>query len=120
MSRLVLVPLALVLVLAFGAADAFAHVTLVSSSPARNAKLKHAPSSVALTFSEPIRSGSLSVTGSGGRASSGAGGRDPRNQKRLVVALRHGLKSGRYTVHASVVAPDGDHQSWTYSFMVRK
>jgi methionine-rich copper-binding protein CopC len=101
-------------------ADAFAHVELVSSSPAKNARLAHAPSSVSLTFSGPIRSGSLSVTGSGGRASTGSGVRDPRTIKRLLVALRHGLKSGRYTVQARVVAADGHRQSWTYSFTVGK
>ena len=120
MFRLAIVPCALALVLLFGAGDAFAHVELVSSSPAKNAKVAHAPASVSLTFSGPIRSGTLSVTGSGGRASSGSGGRDPRNIKRLLVALRHGLKSGRYTVKARVVAADGHSQSWTYSVTVGK
>jgi methionine-rich copper-binding protein CopC len=120
MFRLAIVPCALALVLLFGVADASAHVTLVSTNPKKNARLTHVPSSVLLTFSESLRSGTLSVTRSGARVSSGSGGRDPRNINRLVVRLRHGLKSGRYTVHASTVAPDGDHQSWTYSFTVRK
>ncbi|HEY6890827.1 MAG TPA: copper resistance protein CopC [Solirubrobacter sp.] len=120
MLRLAVVPCVLALVLTFGAADAFAHVELLSSSPAKNAKVAHAPSSVSLTFSGPIRSGKLSVNGPGGRVSTGSGGRDPRNIKRLLVALRHGLASGRYSVKASVVAADGHSQSWTYSFTVGK
>src|SRR5262245_59642870 len=119
MPRVAIVPLAVALLLAFGAADALAHVTLVSSSPARNARLSRAPSSVSMTFSEPLRRGTLTVTRGTARVSSGPGGRDPRNVKRLRVTLRRGLRSGRYTVHASIVAPDGDHQTFTYRFTVK-
>jgi methionine-rich copper-binding protein CopC len=100
---------------------ALAHVTLVSTSPAKNATLAHAPRSVSLLFSGPIRSGTLTVVDAHGRtASTGRGGRDPRNIKRLLVALRAGLGSGRYTAHGSSLAADGHRQTWTYSFTVRK
>src|SRR4051812_29359520 len=114
MLRITAVSIALALVFAVGASDALVHETLVSTSPKKNAKLSHAPKSVALTFNGSIRSGKVKVTGPHGKASSGSGGRDPRNIKRLMVSLRHGLGAGRYTVHASIVASDGDHQSWTY------
>jgi methionine-rich copper-binding protein CopC len=120
MLRITAVFIALALVFAVGASDALAHEELVSTSPKKNAKLSHAPRSVVLTFSGQIRSGKVKVTGPHGKVSSGSGGRDPRNVKRLRVALRHGLGAGRYTVHASIVAADGDKQSWTYSFTVRK
>ena len=119
MFRLAVVPAVVALALTFGAADAFAHVTLVSTNPGKDAKLTRAPASVSMTFSEGLRSGSLTVSGPDGQASSGVGTRNPRNIKQLLVKLRHGLGGGRYTVHAKLVAPDGDHQTFTYSFTVR-
>ncbi|HTZ86642.1 MAG TPA: copper resistance protein CopC [Solirubrobacteraceae bacterium] len=123
MSRIITraLPLAVVAVIAMGVSDALAHVTLLSSSPASNATVGRAPSSVSLTFSGPIRSGTLSVTGPGGtKVSVGAGGRDPRNIDRLLVALKSGLKPGRYTAHGSTIAADTHHQTWTLSFTLKK
>lgn len=109
------------LLLTLGAASAFAHVTLVSTSPAAHAKASHAPLSVSLLFSGPIRSGKLNVVGpKGQKASVGGGGRDPRNIDRLLVALRHGLKPGRYTAKGSTIAADGHPQTWTFTFTVKK
>jgi copper transport protein len=103
------------------AATASAHVTLVSTSPARNSHRAHAPASVSMTFSGPIRSGRMTVKGPGGKAASvGHGGRDPRNIDRLLVQLKHGLKAGRYTVRASTIAADSHHQTWKFTFTVRK
>ena len=99
---------------------ALAHVQLESTSPKANSTVK-APSSVRLTFCGPIRSGSGSVKGPGGTtASSGKGGRDPRNIDRLLVPLRSGLKSGKYTVRASVVAADGHHETFTFWFRIKR
>jgi len=103
------------------AATASAHVMLESTSPARSSHRSHAPAAVSMTFSGPIRSGKMTVTGPGGKtASAGKGGRDPRNIDRLLVQLKHGLKAGRYTVHASTIAADSHHQTWKWSFTVRK
>ena len=107
--------------LALATGSALAHVTLVSSSPMANAKLGRPPASVSLTFGGPIRSGTLSVTGPDGRkASTGSGGRDPRNIDRLLVQLKAGLKPGRYTVYGSTIAADTHHQTWTFSFTVKR
>lgn len=104
----------------FGAASASAHVQLVSSSPRSGATVK-APSSATVTFSGPLRSGTLRVVGPGGKvASKGTGGRDPRNIKRLFVALQRGLKAGRYRVAASIVAGDGHRESFSYAFRIKK
>ncbi|WP_445152165.1 copper resistance CopC family protein [Baekduia sp. Peel2402] len=108
------------LVLAATAAPALAHVQLQSSSPKDKAKLSKAPSSVSLTFSGPIRSGTLKVTGPGGKkVSVGNGGRDPRLITRLTVKLKPGLKAGKYTSKAKIVAADGHKESWTLTFTVR-
>jgi copper resistance protein C len=99
---------------------AFAHVELESSSPRAKSTVR-APSSVVLTFSGPLRKGTLTVSGPGGAtASSGKGGRDPRNIDRLRVPLKSGLGAGRYTVKASLVAADGHQQTVTYWFKVKR
>jgi methionine-rich copper-binding protein CopC len=105
---------------ALGAPAALAHVELKSTTPKAKSTIKSAPSSVRMTFTGPIRSGSVSVKGPGGAtASSGKGGRDPRNINRLLVPLRSGLKSGKYTVKASLVAADGHKQTITFWFKIK-
>ena len=69
---------------------------------------------VSVTFNGVIRSGTLKVTGPGGKASKGKGGRDPRNAPRLSVPLKNGLKHGKYTAKWQVVAVDGHHQSGSF------
>lgn len=118
--RVLAVTVATALAVAATAAPALAHVELVSSSPKDKAKLRRAPSSVSLTFSGPLRSGTLKVTGPGGtKVSVGNGGRDPRKVSRLLVALKPGLKAGRYTSRAKIVAADGHEESFTLTFTVR-
>jgi methionine-rich copper-binding protein CopC len=94
-------------------------VELKSTSPKARSTVKSSPASVRLTFSGPIRRGSVTVRGPGGTsASSGKGGRDPRSIDRLLVPLRPGLKSGTYTVKASLVAADGHHETFTFWFKI--
>jgi methionine-rich copper-binding protein CopC len=104
---------------AFGAPAALAHVELKSTTPKAKSTVK-APSAVKLTFTGPIRTGSVSVKGPGGTtASSGKGGRDPRNINRLAVTLRSGLKAGKYSVSAKVVAADGHKETFTFWFKIK-
>jgi copper resistance protein C len=105
---------------AFGAPAALAHVELKSTTPKAKSTVS-APSAVRLTFTGPIRSGTASVKGPGGKtASSGKGGRDPRNINRLLVTMRSGLKAGKYTVKANVVAADGHKESFTFWFKIKE
>ena len=63
----------------------------------------------------------MSVKGPGGStASSGKGGRDPRNINRLAVPLKSGLKTGKYTVKATLVAADGHHQTISFWFKIKR
>ncbi len=103
----------------FGAASALAHVQLVSSSP-RSGSTVTSPASVTMTFSGPLRSGTLKVVGPGNRkVSKGNGSRDPRNIKRVFVSLQRGLKAGTYRVSANIVAGDGHRESFAYSFKIK-
>ena len=105
--------------LAFAPA-ALAHVELEKTSPKAHSTVK-GPSAVRMTFSGPIRSASLTVTGAGGKdATSGRGGRDPRNINRAVVPLRSGLAAGKYTVKAKVTAADGHRETFTFWFKIKR
>ena len=102
------------------AAPALAHVTLEKTSPKQHSTVSKSLKSVSLTFSGPIRSGTLSITGPGGtKVSTGGGGRDPRNIDRLLVSLKSGLKAGKYTAKGSTIAADGHHQTWTFWFKLK-
>ena len=101
-------------------ATALAHVEVASTSPSAGHTARTSTRAISVTFSGPIRSGTLRVTGPAGRtASTGAGGRDPRNIKRLMVALRRGLHSGSYTARWSAVAADGHRQSGSFTFRLK-
>ena len=110
---------ALALLLTIGAVSASAHVNLVSTSPKAKSSRSSSPTSVSMTFSGPLRSGTLVVVNASGKTvSSGKGGRDPRNINRLLVSV-HGLKAGKYTAKGSTVSADGHSQAWSFWFRVK-
>jgi methionine-rich copper-binding protein CopC len=119
MTRLVILAAAAAASLVLAPA-ALAHVELEQTSPKAHSTVK-APSAVRMTFSGPIRSASLTVTGPGrSTASSGHGGRDPRNINRAVVSLKSGLAAGKYTVTAKVTAADGHKETFTFWFRIKR
>ena len=119
MTRLLAFPAAAAVSLALAPA-ALAHVELEKTSPKAHSTVK-APAAVRMTFSGPLRSASLTVTGPGGRtASKGHGGRDPRGINRALVSLRPGLAAGRYTVKANVTAADGHQETFAFWFRVKR
>jgi methionine-rich copper-binding protein CopC len=119
MTRSLVAAAALVTSLALAPA-ALAHVELEKTSPKAHSTVK-APAVVRMTFSGPLRSASLTVTGPGGRVvSSGHGGRDPRNINRAVVSLKSGLAAGKYTVKAKVTAADGHKETFTFWFKIKR
>jgi methionine-rich copper-binding protein CopC len=94
---------------------ASAHESIVSTKPSGSAKV--GLGSVTVTFSGPIRSGTLKVFAADGtKVSKSKGGRDPRNVSRLRSALKRGLGPGRYTARAKWVGADGHHQSAKFRF----
>lgn len=107
------------LALALLAPAASAHDEIVSTNPSGSAKKTQ--KRVAVLFSGPIQSGTLKVFGpAGNKVSKGTGGRDPRNVKRLVVALKSGLAVGKYTARVRWTAADGHHQEASFGFRLTR
>ena len=102
------------------ASPALAHVNVVSTSPAKGKTARTSVGSVSVTFSGPLRKGTLRVIGPGKRVVSiGAGGRDPRKVSRLLVELKSGLKAGTYTASWKLAAADGHKQDGSYTFKLK-
>jgi methionine-rich copper-binding protein CopC len=107
--------------IAVAATAALAHTKVTSTSPPRGGKAKTSIEAVRITFNQQIRRGTVRVTGPGGKVvSAGKGGRDPRNVKRLLVALKGALKAGKYSVRWTIVAADGHDQNGSFSFRLRR
>jgi methionine-rich copper-binding protein CopC len=110
-----------ILMAAVAAVPADAHTTVSGTYPQAGRSVSPSASLVSVTFSGPIRRGTLRVTGPGGRLwSSGSGGRDPRNIRRLVARLRGGKPAGSYRATWSITAADGHRQRGSFSFRVRR
>jgi methionine-rich copper-binding protein CopC len=119
-NRLTLALGAAATISALAATTAFAHETVKSTSPGKGKTASTHITTVTVTFSGQIRSGSIKVTGPGNKTvSSGKGGRDPRNVKRLRVPLKSGLKAGSYKATWKIVASDGDNQSGSFTFKLK-
>jgi methionine-rich copper-binding protein CopC len=104
---------------ALAAPAAQAHLDFAASSPRNGAVLKRQPALVWVAFTAPILGGSLKVVDGRGRVvSKGKGGRDPRDKKRLRVALKPG-KPGLFRIDWSMIGPDAHHQTGSVRFRVR-
>lgn len=104
---------------AITAAAAFAHTEVKSTYPAKGKTASVRISTVSVTFNGSIRSGTVKVTGPGGTASSGQGGRDPRSIKRLRVPLKSGLRAGKYKASWTMKAADGHTQRGSFTFKLK-
>ena len=102
---------------AIATATAFAHTELKSTYPGKNKTASTRISTVSVTFTAAIRSGT--VTGPSGTVSSGKGGRDPRDVKRLRVPLKSSKKAGTYTAKWTMKASDGHTQSGSFKFKLK-
>ncbi len=115
-----IVALAAALMVGVFATTAWAHVQVKSTSPAKGSTVKKSLKSVKVTFTGPIRKGTVTVKNAyGTKVSNGTGGRDPRNISRLVVSLKSGLKAGKYTVKWTCTAADGHKQNGTFTFKLK-
>ena len=105
---------------AVAAATAFAHTEVKSTYPAKGKTATKRITSVSVTFNGSIRSGSVKVTGPGGRTySSSSGGRDPRNIKRLKVPMKSSKPAGTYKASWTMKAADGHTQRGSFTFKLK-
>ena len=94
-----------------------AHAHLQSSTPANNAQLPHAPSTLTLNFSEEAQLGVLKLGSSQGTIDVPID-RTAKPSSTVTVALPP-LKPGKYDVQWSAIAHDDGHiTKGTFSFTV--
>jgi len=102
-----------------GASSAFAHATIVSTSPGSGASETRLPGSVSLTFDEPVESSSavLLVKAPDGSSVRLGPPRVVDNTVSAVVSADPGL-AGQYAVSWRVVSADGHPVDGTIDFEV--
>src|SRR5215475_10051958 len=102
-----------------GAPAAWAHATLVTTSPADGAIIKQAPTSVSATFDQPVGVSNTSLevfAPNGDRVDAGATTHGAKPSQ-IVVKLKSGLGHGTYTVGWHVISADSHpvQGAWTFS-----
>lgn len=121
MRRAAITAVACAVAVSIPPAAALAHSEVVSTSPKSSGSASTKITKVTVTFSGPMRSGTIRVTGPGGGVVSiGRGGSDPRNVNRLTVSLKRGLKVGRYTATWTAKAADGHAQRGSFRFRLKR
>ncbi len=98
---------------------AWAHATLVTTSPADGAVVQQAPAQVTATFDEAVgvSSDSLEVFSPQGDRVDQGGTTHGKIPQQVTVDLRSGLGKGTYTVGWHVISADSHpvHGAWTFS-----
>jgi copper transport protein len=103
------------------APPAFAHATLLSSSPDNDEVVRSAPHQVVLRFDEPVETafGSVRVYNGAARRVDTGGTRRPQPRE-VSVSVRRGLPRGTYSVAWRVVSADSHPVSGAFVFHVGK
>ncbi|MEQ3551742.1 copper resistance CopC family protein [Pseudonocardia nematodicida] len=114
--RIVVVLLAGTVALLLGAAPAWAHTELESSSPAEGAQLAQAPPEVTLTFNEDVAADTATVTVTGPDGADAVAGPATAEAGTLTVPLRPLGPAGDYTVDYRVISDDGHPVEGTVPF----
>lgn len=91
------------------ATSLLAHAKLLSASPADGAELAAAPGALTLSFAQPVKVGSVTVSGAG-RAIPITIDRGAKAMATVVLPLPS-LAAGRYTVRWSAIWPGDGHVS---------
>jgi copper transport protein len=104
------------------AASADAHASLVASDPINGSRLKTAPTTVTITFDEPVGLGSigyLHVVDTNGKRVDGGGAFHPNGDGRKVAQkLKAGLGDGTYIESFRVISADSHPVAGTVRFVV--
>lgn len=108
MRRLLIAVLAVAALLT-AAGTALGHAYLVSSSPTAGAKLSASPTTVTITFNEPVellRTQDAEVVDGQGAGVSAGPARRGADSRVVEIPVRPGLPDGTYTVRYSVIGAD--------------
>ncbi|WP_158879892.1 copper resistance CopC family protein [Amycolatopsis anabasis] len=120
--RKVFVTLALMVVAVLGTATpALAHNVLVSSDPAKDAKLETGPSKITLTFDAPVQPGDVNqvaVTGPGG--TQWTEGPVQVSSNVVTAQVRPLGPAGEYTIGYRILSADGHPVSSELKFTLTK
>jgi copper resistance protein C len=98
-----------------------AHTTLVSSSPKSNAMLTKSPTSISITFDDPlIKISGKNVSKISLSSTLGAINLGPTaiNKGTISAPIIKSLSAGKYTVKYRVVSADGHPVSGSFNFWV--
>ena len=117
---LVATALAAAAIMVAAPASAWAHASLLATSPAAQRVAQHAPDAVALTFSEAIepRFAVISITDVKGRqVAEGKPERSPADPRTIERGVRH-LDAGWYLAYWRVISADGHPVRGAFTFAV--
>ncbi|WP_285725678.1 copper resistance CopC family protein [Psychromicrobium xiongbiense] len=101
-----------------GAAEASAHDSLVSATPAPNSRVEQTPGSVSLTFTESLQPLGFEVVVSDAQGRSWSAAPATLDGPTLSQNLAPGAPQGQYEVRYRVVSHDGHPVSGSYRFAI--
>ncbi|WP_051814695.1 copper resistance CopC family protein [Streptomyces iakyrus] len=119
-ARSLVVPTAVLAVLAVSAPRAAAHTELDTGSPGANTTLAGLPPQATLTFSDTMTQKYAKVAVTGPDGESAATGVPQVEGKTVTLPLDTASSAGRYTVGYRVVSADGHPVSGSYTFTVKE
>lgn len=99
-------------------ADAFAHATLVRTTPANGAVLATAPRSVTVLFDDTVRVAPGNAAVANATDASVLAGKATARGRTLTIPLQPNLAHGAYSVRWSVVSDDGHREEGVLAFAV--
>jgi hypothetical protein len=113
--------LALAALAAAASPFAFAHASLVASSPARNQVLDAPPIEIRLTFNERVepRRCSIKLVSAAGRRFDADRPRADKTDPKSIAASVPVLRSGSYRARWTAVGGDGHKTHGDFSFVVK-
>jgi copper transport protein len=99
-------------------AAAFAHATLLRTTPANGAVVGAAPAAVLVEFDDAVRVAGGNAAVDNATRSSVLGAEAHARGRLLTIPLRAGLRRGAYTVRWSIVSDDGHREEGVIAFAV--
>ncbi|ACU72849.1 copper resistance protein CopC [Catenulispora acidiphila DSM 44928] len=121
LRRLLAIPALVICLILLTAQGAFAHATVVATSPGDGQTVASAPRQASVTFDEPVslQFGALRVFDpSGARVDEGSPAHPTGHADEVAVDLASGLKQGTYTVSWRVISDDSHPVQGAFTFSV--